>query len=160
MEKVYFKNSTANLTLSIYSGSNKLLSILPQFEDSILLPNGIVEIIVSSRLFGIKRVKERHLIDIKDGVNNVNIHIDPIFDKNFSNELFLPNLLTGIYLVTCLLNLKRSELNLAYLKGHPEYLFLIAGLLFCLFLTSSYIYWFFKGIRKMNKLPTIFALSG
>jgi hypothetical protein len=159
MEKVFFQNSSSFLTLSIYSGTNKLLSIQPQLEDSIFLPSGPFEIIVCTRLFGIKLLKERHFLEIKEGINNLKIQSDPVFDKNFSNELFLPNLLTGIYLVICLLNLKRSELNLAHFKDNPENIFLIVGFIFWLFLTSSYFHLFYKMYRRIKQLSTVFVVT-
>ena len=158
MEKVYFQNQNANLSVSIYSGKEMLLTILPGFEDWIEFPVGKSEIIVSSKLLGVSFKKERHWIDVGAGISNVQIQLDPMLDKNFPIELpFLLFLALSGFVNS--FDLKTEDFNFAYFKVNSEQLLnLINAILFCLII-PVYVHLIVKCYRRIKKLKSIFVVN-
>ncbi|MHA8067057.1 hypothetical protein V7S76_10290 [Aquirufa sp. ROCK2-A2] len=157
MEKVYFQNNNANLPIELNLNNANLVSILPQFEDSVFLPSGTIEMTISTRILGIKLVKEKHIIDIKEGVNNVSIQLDEILDKVYGHQIGA--IWCGILLLQSTINSKKIAFNFTNLSYYFKDLLFLIGFFSLVFFTSSYLYLSFRDYHRYKKLAHIFVVS-
>lgn len=157
MEKVYFQNCT-KLQISL-NLDNREMKIAPLCEEWLILPVGSVNVVLTSFIVGFKKKRETFQIEIKEGINYVDILMDKEVQKNSPYQNRAVNFSFLIFsistIISSYLNTPLPLFDLIFFTFNTFHLNM--SLLLSILITS--VIQAYKRSRRIKQLSTVFVLD-